>query len=174
MSAAPVLVALLGGRVVGHVEQNLQGRLRFTYDQTWRDWPGAYPLSLSMPIGRREHEDDRIRPYLEGLLPDNDWILRRWGSQFHVSARNPFTLLAHVGDAAAEVHCAIDPAAHLRARDRHRIGGHWQRRRVLSPRRGRRDDDQAGGDPVTSAHDGGPHCRRKVEPAGWFDPWMAA
>jgi hypothetical protein len=41
MSAAPVLVALLGGRVVGHVEQNLQGKLRFTYEQTWRDWPGA-------------------------------------------------------------------------------------------------------------------------------------
>lgn len=37
MSAAPVLVALLGGRVVGHVEQNLQGKLRFTYDQAWRD-----------------------------------------------------------------------------------------------------------------------------------------
>ena len=50
MSAAPVLVTLMGGRVVGHVEQNLQGKLRFTYDQVWRDWPGAYPLSLSMPM----------------------------------------------------------------------------------------------------------------------------
>lgn len=116
MSAAPVLVALLGGRVVGHVEQNLQGKLRFTYDQVWRDWPGAYPLSLSMPIGRREHEDEKIRPYLEGLLPDNDWILRRWGSQFHVSARNPFTLLAHVGEdcAGAVQFCRPDRVAELR------------------------------------------------------------
>jgi serine/threonine-protein kinase HipA len=116
MSAAPVLMALLGGRVVGHVEQNLQGKLRFTYDETWRDWPGAYPLSLSMPIGRREHEDEKIRPYLEGLLPDNDWILRRWGTQFHVSARNPFTLLAHVGEdcAGAVQFCRPDRVAELR------------------------------------------------------------
>lgn len=101
MSATPTLTTLLGGRLVGHVEQNTQGRLRFTYDQAWRDSPAAYPLSLSMPMGRREHADDRIRPYLEGLLPDNDWILRRWGSQFHVSTRNPFSLLAHVGEDCA-------------------------------------------------------------------------
>jgi serine/threonine-protein kinase HipA len=117
MSAAPVLVALLGGRVVGQVEQNLQGKLRFTYEQAWRDWPGAYPLSLSMPMGRREHEDEKIRPYLEGLLPDNDWILRRWGSQFHVSARNPFTLLAHVGEdcAGAVQFCHPDRVVELQA-----------------------------------------------------------
>lgn len=115
MSGAPDLVVLMGGRVVGHVEQNLQGRLRFTYDQAWRDWSGAYPLSLSMPMGRREHEDDKILPYLEGLLPDNDWILRRWGTQFHVSARNPFTLLAHVGEdcAGAVQFCCRDRAADL-------------------------------------------------------------
>jgi serine/threonine-protein kinase HipA len=117
MSAAPVLITLLGGRVVGHVEQNLQGKLRFTYDQVWRDWPGAYSLSLSMPLGQREHEDQKIRPYLEGLLPDNDWILRRWGSQFHVSARNPFTLLAHVGEecAGAVQFCRPDRVAELQA-----------------------------------------------------------
>jgi serine/threonine-protein kinase HipA len=96
-----MLLTLLGGRVVGRVEQTLQGKLRFTYDQAWQDWTGAYPLSLSMPLGQREHEDKKIRPYLEGLLPDNDWILRRWSSQFHVSARNPFTLLAHVGEDCA-------------------------------------------------------------------------
>ena len=117
MSAAPVMVALLGGRVVGHVEQNLQGKLRFTYDQARRDWPGAYPLSLSMPMGRREHEDEKVRPYLEGLLPDNDWILRRWGTQFHVSARNPFTLLAHVGEdcAGAVQFCRPGRVAELQA-----------------------------------------------------------
>ncbi|WP_420127853.1 type II toxin-antitoxin system HipA family toxin [Longimicrobium sp.] len=117
MSAAPVLITLMGDRVVGHVEQNLQGKLRFTYDQAWRDWPGAYPLSLSMPVGLREHEDEKIRPYLEGLLPDNEWILRRWGSQFHVSARNPFTLLAHVGEdcAGAVQFCRPDRVAELLA-----------------------------------------------------------
>lgn len=114
--SAPVLVTLLGGRVVGHAEQNLQGKLRFTYDEAWRDWSGAYPLSLSMPMAFQEHGDEKIRPYLEGLLSDNDWILRRWGAQFHVSARNPFTLLAHVGEdcAGAVQFCRPDRVAELR------------------------------------------------------------
>lgn len=115
--SAPELTTLLGGRVVGHVEQNLRGRLRFTYNQAWRDWAGAYPLSLSMPLGQREHEDERIRPYLEGLLPDNDWILARWSAQFHVSARNPFALLAHVGEdcAGAVQFCRPDRVDELQA-----------------------------------------------------------
>ena len=66
-------------------------------------------------MAQREHGDEKIRPYLEGLLPDNDWILRRWGSQFHVSARNPFTLLAHVGEdcAGAVQFCRPDRVAGL-------------------------------------------------------------
>jgi serine/threonine-protein kinase HipA len=92
------LVALLDGRVVGHVHQERAGRLRFVYDEAWRDTPGAYPLSLSMPLALREHPDAVVRPYLEGLLPGNDGVLARWGTQFHVSPRNPFALLAHVGE----------------------------------------------------------------------------
>ncbi|HEV3052161.1 MAG TPA: HipA domain-containing protein, partial [Longimicrobium sp.] len=108
-------MALLNGRVVGYVEQNLHGKLRFTYDQAWRDWPSAYPLSLSMPMGRLEHDDAKIRPYLEGLLPDNDWILMRWGTQFHVSHRNPVALLAHMGEdcAGAVQFCRADRVAEL-------------------------------------------------------------
>lgn len=92
------LVALLDGRAVGHVQQGRDGRLRFVYDEAWRDARGAYPLSLSMPLALREHPDAAIRPYLEGLLPDNPGVLARWGAQLHVSARNPFALLAHVGE----------------------------------------------------------------------------
>lgn len=113
-----MLIALLGGRVVGHVEQNLQGKLLFTLRPGVARLAGCVPpQSLSMPMGQREHEDRTIRPYLEGLLPDNDWILRRWGSQFHVSARNPFTLLAHVGEdcAGAVQFCRPDRVAELQA-----------------------------------------------------------
>lgn len=111
------LVALLDGRVVGTVRQNRQGQLQFVYDDGWREGAGAYPLSLSMPLARRQHEDGSIRPYLEGLLPDNDAILARWSSQFHVSARNPLALLAHVGEdcAGAVQFASPDRAANLQA-----------------------------------------------------------
>lgn len=101
MTVPDELVTLLDGRVVGHVRQDRQGQLRFAYEEAWRDGPGAYPLSLSIPLSRREHGDPVVRPYLEGLLPDNDGVLARWGSRFHVSARNPFALLAHVGEDCA-------------------------------------------------------------------------
>lgn len=108
MTAQLELVALLDGRVVGTVQQSRQGLLQFTYDDGWRESPGAYPLSLSMPLARRQHGDEALRPYLEGLLPDNDAVLARWSSQFHVSARNPFALLAHMGeDCAGAVQFAL-------------------------------------------------------------------
>jgi serine/threonine-protein kinase HipA len=38
---------------------------------------------------------------LWGLLPDNENLLQRWGSRFHVSPRNPVALLSHVGEDCA-------------------------------------------------------------------------
>lgn len=96
--STPELVTLLDRRVVGVVQQTQRGQLRFTYDDAWRASPQAYPLSLSMPLQDREHGDDAAGPYLEGLLPDNDRVLARWAAQFRVSPRNPFALLAHVGE----------------------------------------------------------------------------
>lgn len=48
-----------------------------------------------------EHGHARIEPWLWGLLPDNEAILARWGQRFQVSPRNPWGLLAHVGEDCA-------------------------------------------------------------------------
>ncbi len=99
MTAA--LVALMAGRVVGTVTRDTRGQLRFTYDDGWRAAPGAYPLSLSMPLAVADHPHDRIEAFLWGLLPDNAHILDRWAKRFQVSARNAFALVAHVGEDCA-------------------------------------------------------------------------
>lgn len=54
-----------------------------------------------MPLAGAHYTDAVVRPFLWGLLPDNDEVLRRWGQRFHVSPRNPFRLLAHVGEECA-------------------------------------------------------------------------
>jgi serine/threonine-protein kinase HipA len=54
-----------------------------------------------MPLTRRRHADAVVRPFLEGLLPDNEAVLDRWARQFHVSAANPFALLSHMGEDCA-------------------------------------------------------------------------
>ncbi|MDZ7627093.1 MAG: type II toxin-antitoxin system HipA family toxin [Parvularculaceae bacterium] len=94
------LIALLDGREVGIVRQD-RNRLTFTYLDSWRTAPGAYPLSLSMPLAAAEHSHAAIEPFLWGLLPDNEFVLARWAQRFQVSPRNPFALLAHVGEDCA-------------------------------------------------------------------------
>ena len=94
------LIALLDCREVGIVNYK-DSRLSFTYSQTWRDEPNAYPLSLSMPLGSATHGHARIEAFLWGLLPDNDRVLQNWGKRFQVSPRNVFRLISHVGEDCA-------------------------------------------------------------------------
>jgi len=94
------LVALLNGREIGTVDYD-KSRLSFTYAQTWRDDPEAYPLSLSMPLGAATHGHARVDAFLWGLLPDNDRVLQTWAQRFQVSPRNAFRLIAHVGEDCA-------------------------------------------------------------------------
>lgn len=92
------LVVLIEGDVAGRVDQDERGRLRFTYDDGWRDDASRTPLSLSMPMAASTHHDDVVRPFLWGLLPDNERVLERWARENQVSAGNPFALLTAVGE----------------------------------------------------------------------------
>ncbi|MGA7305890.1 MAG: type II toxin-antitoxin system HipA family toxin, partial [Rhodothermales bacterium] len=95
------LVVLLNGAPAGAVQQLADGDLRFSYAEEWRNSDVSYPLSLSMPLVQPVHGDKAVRPYMEGLLPDNETVLQAWGRDFGVSARNPFALLTHVGEDVA-------------------------------------------------------------------------
>jgi serine/threonine-protein kinase HipA len=94
------LLVLLDGREVGTVRQT-RGKLSFVYADSWRSAQGAYPLSLSMPLAAAEHSHAAIEPFIWGLLPDNEFVLNRWAKQFHVSPRNAFALIGHVGEDCA-------------------------------------------------------------------------
>ena len=95
------LVAVLAGREIGRIQRDKRGRLSFTYAEDWREAPEAHCLSLSMPIAAAEHPHTITENFLWGLLPDNEAILDRWARRFHVSARSPFALIAHVGEDCA-------------------------------------------------------------------------
>lgn len=88
------LAVILDDEVAGTLSRTADGRLRFEYEDTYRSRPDATPLSVSMPTQVEAHPDHVIRPWLWGLLPDNDAVLARWARQFHVSASSPFSLLS--------------------------------------------------------------------------------
>ncbi|MYA33866.1 MAG: hypothetical protein F4164_04065 [Gemmatimonadales bacterium] len=48
---------------MGHVTRHGRGQLAFSYDETWRQASGAYPLSLSMPLaGWKRRPARALRP----------------------------------------------------------------------------------------------------------------
>ena len=95
------LGALIDGQEIGRVRQGRDGRLTFVYDDSWRQADNSYPISLSLPLAASEHGHEPIHAFLWGLLPDNERILDTWARRFGVSARNPFSLLANVGEDCA-------------------------------------------------------------------------
>lgn len=87
------LAVLLDAAIAGTVTRLNQGRLRFDYDDEYRQRPAGTPLSVSMPTSIRTHRDSEISPWLWGVLPDNDRVLARWARDFQVPAK-PFSLLS--------------------------------------------------------------------------------
>jgi serine/threonine-protein kinase HipA len=103
------LVILMAGQQVGVVVQGRDGRFSMDHDHQWRSATNATPLSLSMPLGCRSHGDPVVRPFLWGLLPDNDRVLDRWARTYGASAGNPFALLRHVGEDCAGAAQLVTP-----------------------------------------------------------------
>lgn len=94
------LTVCLEGQVAGLIEASA-ARVRFVYADSWLTTPGAYPLSHSLSLQPAPIAGKAVINFLWGLLPDNPRTLDAWGRQFHVSARNPVALLAHVGEDCA-------------------------------------------------------------------------
>src|SRR5215471_1519233 len=92
------LKVLLTDKVIGAVTQRVSGNYRFEYTSEWQRNPRHIPLSRSMPLQQHRHGTRPITNFMWGLLPENERILDEWANRFHVSARNPFALLAAVGE----------------------------------------------------------------------------
>ncbi len=85
---------LMGNDVAGTLTRAAGGDLAFNYTESYRNKTSATPLSVAMPLQQRTHTDAVIRPWLWGLLPDNNAVLDAWGRRFQVSTSSPFALLA--------------------------------------------------------------------------------
>lgn len=91
------LLVLIEGKVAGKLTQDIHGTISFEYDLIYQALPRPTPLSVSMPLTQNVHKGLRITDWLKNLLPDNEAVLARWGTQYKVSPNNPFALLEHVG-----------------------------------------------------------------------------
>ena len=97
-----MLHVLYGPTLVGTLGYDRkQDAISLAYEESWQFGADSFPVSLSLPLARKAHPDERIRPFLQGLLPDNPAVIVAWGKRFQVSPRNPFDIIKHVGEDCA-------------------------------------------------------------------------
>lgn len=70
-------------------------RVQMRYDTHWVTRRGAFPISLSMPLGPDPVDHDRIIPWLANLLPESH--LSEIGQQIGVAPQDILGLLEHIG-----------------------------------------------------------------------------
>ena len=108
-SSRPVLAVLLHGTLAGHVYRSASRRLVFAYEPAWRTQPGAFPLSLSLPLRAEEHGHAATSAFLWGLLPDDPRVINFWARQHGISRTDVTALLAHVGEDCAGAVQVVPP-----------------------------------------------------------------
>ena len=88
------LVVLIDNTVAGVLAELPGRRLSFKYEPAYQEADAGTPLSVSMPVQVAEHTDRVLRPWLWGLLPDNEAVLARWARHYQVSASSVFQMLS--------------------------------------------------------------------------------
>lgn len=86
-----------------YVDQTLVARVEFgpegltlTYDEGWRSAPGAFPVSLSMPLTKARWDAPLVVPWLMNLLPEGE-PLRAMTRALGVSGDDILGLIAQTG-----------------------------------------------------------------------------
>ncbi|GIG20771.1 toxin HipA [Cellulomonas chitinilytica] len=88
-----VLYVLLDGHVAATIRRE-RGDVELQYTPEHIRRRTRTPLSVSMPVTSQTYRNTTVAPWLDGLLPDDDAVRRRWGRRFSVSAGSPFSLLS--------------------------------------------------------------------------------
>lgn len=83
----------IAGKHAGELSQDGSGALSFAY---LRDYRGV-PLSSAMPLSTRVYRDKALRPYLWGLLPEDQATREHVAAEAGISPGNPFALLGLIG-----------------------------------------------------------------------------
>lgn len=89
------LTVYAGAERVGEIEGRADGP-RLIYDSDWLARADAFPISLSMPLVRREWDADIVTPWLMNLLPEGE-PLRAVARKLGVAREDVLGLIANTG-----------------------------------------------------------------------------
>jgi serine/threonine-protein kinase HipA len=84
-------IVSLDGERCGVIEE-IEGGSRFTYDAAWLARPGAFAVSLTLPLRAQAYVSRGLHPFFENLLPEG-WLLEIATSKLKISRDDAFGLL---------------------------------------------------------------------------------
>ena len=106
--ASRILDVFLGSFLVGHLEQDASGSMRFEYSPDWLESPSARALSASLPLRAGKFHRNLTRPFFSGLLPEEK-IRVLVARTFGVNEKNDFSLLEKIGAECAGAVSVLSP-----------------------------------------------------------------
>lgn len=96
-SNAHRLFVYLNSRLVGQLERAASGAITFRYDEGWRAWPNAMPVSISLPLTGEVFRGASVINVFENLLPDADRVRRHVAQRLGAQGTDTFSLLSVTG-----------------------------------------------------------------------------
>jgi len=93
---APLRV-LINNRLAGWLVKEPGGAVRFQYDDNWLNWPGHFPLSLSLPPRPEPYRGEAVTAVFDNLLPDNLDVRRLLAERTGAAGADAFSLLEQIG-----------------------------------------------------------------------------
>lgn len=93
---APLNV-FLNGRFVGVLRREATGAVDFQYANAWLDFPGAFPVSLSLPLREDRYIGAPVINVFDNLLPDGDAVRKRIAERVGAGGTDAYSLLTALG-----------------------------------------------------------------------------
>lgn len=82
----------LYGKEVGLLEQNVLGKMKFTYNGD-----NNLAISYSLPVSKKYFIDEECHPFFHELLPNDDNIRKSLGRIFGIKSNDDFAILQAIG-----------------------------------------------------------------------------
>ena len=85
---------------VGSISINDRRQFSFQYSRKWLISPGAFQISISMPLQENIFLNDKVKSFFSNLLPESA-VRKLIAKQLGVSDKNDFMLLKRIGGECA-------------------------------------------------------------------------
>jgi serine/threonine-protein kinase HipA len=92
-----ILDVYMNGYLIGEFTKSANGSHMFKYGLKWLETPGSRPISLSMPLQRKQYMGTDVYNFFDNLLPDTIEIRNKIVARHDAQSTQAFDLLEKIG-----------------------------------------------------------------------------